>query len=152
MKAENELRKQTYLEVEKELLQLGTRAGLSEHQDQQVMQARGEFIQAQKEYLERTRDHYEMYKQLEACICEPEIARSWMAHLHLATATWEAKERLAKKRTNVIEWVQALKNDRRNELNDLLNAVKGCFVLLLPENTAGPPRSRRDRQAKRNLF
>ena len=33
-----------------------------------------------------------------------------------------------------------------------LNAVKGCFVLVLRENTAGPPRSRRDRQAKRNLF
>ena len=56
--------------------------------------------------------------------------RSWMA-LDLAPAIWEAKKRLAKEMNSIAEWVQALKNDRRDEMKNFLfssNEVR-TFVL-----------------------
>ena len=82
------------------------------------MRARKMFREAQKEYLGRIRDHLEMYAELESCLQEPAIARSWMAHLDMPTLIWEAKERLSRERNRIMEWVTSLKDDKNKELDE----------------------------------
>ena len=95
-KVENEVRKLLHLQTEKEMVQLDMRSDLTETQQNEIRKARCRFMNVQSEYLEQIRDHYELYKQLEIGIMQPEISRSWMAMLDLGPATLEAKERLIK--------------------------------------------------------
>ena len=119
-KVENEIRKLLHIQTEQELIQLDMRLGLSQFQQNEIMKARGRFIQVQSEYLEQIRDNYECYEQLEAAMRQPEISRSWMAMLVIGPAVWEAKERLMQERKDVMLWLQGLRQHRMSEIQDFM--------------------------------
>ena len=56
-----------------------------------------------------------MYQQLDICLGERTIARSWLSQFDLIPTIWEAKRRLGRKLKLMMTWVTSI-HDRRGEL------------------------------------
>ena len=72
-KLENEVRKRRFIQTEIELLRRAPSSGMSENHQKQVKNGQGQFIQAQREYLQRIRDQYELYNEVELCLREKSV-------------------------------------------------------------------------------